>query len=111
MLYEECRTKMYKYNQVSVATDKKLDHLRSLGDDFSSVNCCKSQGVLNFMKCVEEKRKFGDVSIRGNVQKVKLASHTTPGKILTYALHDQSILFINTTVAKHTASLIPVIRT
>ena len=80
MLDEECRTKVHTYQQVSVAADNKLHHLRSLGDDFRSVDCCKSLGVLNFMKRVEEKRKFGEVSIRGNVQTVQLASHTTPSK-------------------------------
>ena len=80
MLDEECRTKMQKYQQLSVATDNKLHHLRSLGGDFSSVDCCKSLRVLDFMKHVEEKRNFGDVSIRGNVQAVQLASHTTPSK-------------------------------
>jgi len=72
MLDEESRTKMQKYQQLSVAADNKLEHLRSLGDDFSSVDCCKSHRVLNFMKTVKEKREF--------VQAVQLASHTTPSK-------------------------------
>ena len=80
MLDDECRTKMHNYQQLSVATDNKLDYLRSLGDDSSSVDCYESLGVLNFMKRVEEARKFGDVSIRGKVQTVQLASHTTPSK-------------------------------
>jgi hypothetical protein len=80
MLNDECRAKMKKYQQMSEAADNKLDHLRSLGDDFSSVDCCKILGLLNFMKRIEESRKFGDVSIRGNVQTVQLASHTKPSK-------------------------------
>jgi hypothetical protein len=75
MLDDECTTKMHKYQQISMATDNKLDHLRSLGDDFSS-----SVGVLNFVKGVEEKRNFGEFSIRGEVQTVQLESHTTPSK-------------------------------
>jgi hypothetical protein len=74
MLDDECTTKMHKYQQMSMATDNKLDHLPSLGDDFSSVR------VLNFVKRVEEKRKFGEFSIRGDVQTVQLESHTTPSK-------------------------------
>jgi len=80
ILDDECRAKMHKYQQMSVAADNKLDHLRSLGGDFSPVDCCKSLGVLNFVKRIEENRKFGDVSIRENVQTVQLASHTTPSK-------------------------------
>jgi hypothetical protein len=80
MLDDEFREKMHTYQQVSVDTDNKLDHVRSLGDDFSSVACCESLGVLNFIKHVEEKRKFGEVSIRENVQAVQLASHTAPSE-------------------------------
>jgi len=72
---------MEKYLQVSVATDNKLDHLRSLGDDYSYGDCsCKNLRVLKFMKRVKKTRKFGDVSIRGNVQAVQLASYNTPSK-------------------------------
>jgi hypothetical protein len=77
---EECKMKMYTYQQLSMATDKKLDHLLSLGNEISSVDCRKSLGVRNFVKRVEEKRKFGDVSIRADVQTVQLASYTTPSK-------------------------------
>ena len=71
---------MQKYQQLSVATENKLHYLRSLADDFSSVDSCKSIQVLEFIKHVKGKRNFGDVSIRGNVQAVQLASHTTPSK-------------------------------
>jgi hypothetical protein len=80
MLDDECKTKMHNYQQLSVATDNKIDHLLSLVDASSSVDCCDCLEELNFMKRVEETRKFGDVSIRGEVQTVQLASHTTPGK-------------------------------
>jgi hypothetical protein len=80
LLDDECKTKVRTYQQVSVATGNKLDHLRSLGDGFSSVDCCKHLGVLNFVKSVEEKWKFGVDSIKEKVQTVQLASHTSPSK-------------------------------
>jgi hypothetical protein len=81
LLDDECKTKVHTYQQVSVATDTKLDHLRSLADNFSSADCCKLLQVLNFVKRVEEKQKFGTVAIKGNVQAVQLASHTSPGNL------------------------------
>jgi hypothetical protein len=63
-----------------MATNKKLDHLRPLGNEIGSVDCHKSLGLHNFVKRVEEKRVFGEVSIREGVQTVQLASYTTPSK-------------------------------
>jgi hypothetical protein len=63
-----------------MATDKKLDHLRPLGMKVFRLTCHKNLGAHNFVKCVEEKRIFGDVSIREHAQTVQLASYTTPSK-------------------------------
>lgn len=96
---------LYTCQQLSMATDNKLDHLRSLGNEISSADCCKTLEVRNFVKRMEEKRKLGDVLIREDLKDVQLASYTTPGKSFTRILRGQSILTINTILSKQKASL------
>jgi hypothetical protein len=85
--------KVDTYQQLSMATDNKLDHLQSLGNELLAVNCRNSLGVHNFVKREEEKWKFGDFSIRADAQTVQLARYTTPSKSsYTHYVTSQSCL-------------------
>jgi hypothetical protein len=79
-LEEECKVKADTYQQLSMATDNKLDHLQSVGNELLAVDRRKNLGVRKLVKRAAEKRKFGDVSIRADVQTVQLANYTIPSK-------------------------------